>query len=122
MGVSVLEEAKQPELFAAWPGRPNLVVAPHFAMHCLPLTPTRELRRWGLGNGVKRGFDPRANFHWTGRKKRISWHAPIGLLVKDDVPGRRGRRRASLRRPPRFVVRDDSNLRTKSCGERGDGL
>jgi hypothetical protein len=85
----VLEQAEEPELFAARTGETDLVPAGHRAVHRLPLPAPGELRWRRRGDRIKHrcelGVDlARTRVQELERRDRF-----IGCPVMNDRPGRR---------------------------------
>jgi hypothetical protein len=90
-GLGVLEDAEQPELLAGGSLGANLVVAAHGAVHGLPASAARELRRRGVGDIVQDRKQPRSDLDRASGQELVDRDATVRLTVIDDVPAQRMR-------------------------------
>ncbi len=116
-GRCVLEDAEQPELLAGGSLGANLVVAAHGAVHGLPASAARDLRRWGLSDIVEDRKRPSSDLNRASVQELVDRDATIRLPVIDDVPAQQ-KRDGVRRSPPAVGARDLSPVIVVSTSSR----
>jgi hypothetical protein len=85
--VRVFQEAEEPKLLPLRPLSPDLEVAGHFPVHCLPPAATREAGRRCFTNGLECGQDLCLYVDGTVLKEIGRGNRSVTGLEVDDVPG-----------------------------------
>lgn len=78
LGVA-LQDAEQPVVHPATLN-PDLVVAGHVAMHCLPLAPARERMRRRSCHGIQDGMDLCSHAGWNALQEVHRWHVALRVI------------------------------------------